>query len=157
MWEGIRKDKKVRKLISRSVFRKDCVGLMWEFRRKIAKNGCFYPKLEKFKISIGIDLLTLRDFLKLDGFMKLRSDMGDIRIFIEHTYFDKLRGMIDDYEKQIQSLLSESKQEIDKWVKLTMAKLYQLTDQEIRHYFPGTTEEDIKEFRVQGGTGSVGQ
>jgi energy-coupling factor transporter ATP-binding protein EcfA2 len=103
--------------------------------------------LEKIELSVGIDLLTLRDFLKLEGFMKLRIDMGDIRIFIEPKYFDQLRRMVDEYEKQIKSQLTESKEKINTWVDLTTARLHKLTNQEIRNYFPGTTEEDIKKFR----------
>jgi hypothetical protein len=103
--------------------------------------------LIKIDLPLDIDLLDLRDFLKLDGFMKLRIDMGDIRIFIDHKYFDYLRGMVDEYENQIKSRLTESKEKINTWVDLTTAKLHKLTDQEILHYFPGTTKEDIKEFR----------
>lgn len=110
----------------------------------------FLKKLEKFELSVGIDLLALRDFLKLDGFMKLRIDMGDIRIFIEYGYFDKLRGMVDEYEKQIKTQLTQSKKEINTWVDLTTAKLHKLTDQEILDYFPGTTQEDLKTFRARG-------
>ncbi|MFC2146789.1 NACHT domain-containing protein, partial [Acidobacteriota bacterium] len=95
--------------------------------------------LEKFKLSVGIDLLTLRDFLKLDGFMKLRIDMGDIRIFIEPKYFNRLRGLVAEYEDRHWSRLKELKKEINTWVDLTTAKLHSLIDQEILDYFPGTT------------------
>ena len=109
----------------------------------------FLEELEKFKLSVDIDLLDLRDFLKLYGFMKLRIDMGDIRIFIDHKYFDYLRGMVDEYENQTQPHLSELKvkEEINTWVDHTTKKLHKLTDKKILYYFPGTTKEDIKEFR----------
>lgn len=107
----------------------------------------FLEKLEKFKLSVGIDLLALRDFLKLQGFMELRIEMGDIRIFIEPKYFDRLRGLVAEYQNQYRSQLKELKKEINTWVDNTTANLHSLLDREILNYFPGTTEEDVKEFR----------
>lgn len=103
--------------------------------------------LRQLDLTLDIELLALRDFLKLEGFMKLRIDMGDIRLFIEHRYFDKLRGMVNEYENLYRPQLVKLKKEINTWVDSTTAKLHQLTDQKISKYFPGTTEEDIKKFR----------
>jgi hypothetical protein len=106
--------------------------------------------LQKPELPVDIDLIAIRDLLTLQDFMELRSDMNNIRAFMEYQYFEKLRGMVDEYEKQYRSRLDELKNEIDTWVDLTTAKLHRLTDQEILDYFPGTTEEDIKTFRAQG-------
>lgn len=103
--------------------------------------------LRQIDLPQDIELLALRDFLKLEGFMKLRIDMGDIRLFIEHKYFNKLRGMVEGYEDQYRPQLEKLKEEINSWVDSTTEKLHQLTDQKIKYYFPGTTEEDIKTFR----------
>lgn len=103
--------------------------------------------LEKLNLPFDIDLLALRDFLTLEGYMKLRMDMGDIRIFMEPQYVEKLRGLVDEYETQFKPRLKKLKKDINCWTDNAAAKLFALPDQQLSDYFPGTTEEDMIRFR----------
>lgn len=94
--------------------------------------------LRKTELPVDIDLIAVQSLLTPQDFMEFRGEMNGIRVFMEYRYFEKLQGLVDEYENRYRRHLRGLKEEINTWINNAAVKLSALSDDRLLYYFPGT-------------------
>jgi energy-coupling factor transporter ATP-binding protein EcfA2 len=104
------------------------------------------------------DLLTKRDLRDMQGLLELL----DLRALLDLLYLPVVQVMryrqtfpvipyykkiLAEYNKKYKAIITTHRQEILDWTDRAIEKLHNLTDKEIKKYFPNTTKEELKAFR----------
>ncbi|MCI0471838.1 MAG: hypothetical protein L0Y73_09280, partial [Candidatus Aminicenantes bacterium] len=108
-------------------------------------------------ISYIIDYKVLMDLL---GYMEIEDTIGlrdhiNLRnnrcIYFQFSrYIENLknfRGLFKRYLEKYETIIKKHQKELDVGADKVIAKLHELSDQEILVYFPGTSPDDLKYFR----------
>jgi DNA replication protein DnaC len=92
-----------------------------------------------------MDILNSLDLLDVQNLSSLR-DFLDIHGLRDIHYLQDIRALCDQYKCKYEAILKKHKKEIEEWAIRAAAKLHSLSGDELLHYFPGTTPDEIKVF-----------
>jgi hypothetical protein len=100
-------------------------------------------------ISASFDLWAVRDFMTLQGFVDLQT-MMDLRSFMDSPLYGNILYILDRYENKFREKLRDVQitTEIKRWVNNAYKSLNSLSDKKLLEFFPGTTKEEIDQFRT---------
>lgn len=113
-----------------------------------------------------LNLLDLPDFLNLPDlpdlldlpnlrflrYRRYRRDLPNLRFlrFRDPQDILGLRYLLDQFLEKYKTVIETHNREIVDWADKAIEKLHGLSDKELLKYFPGTTREELKEFRENG-------
>jgi hypothetical protein len=102
--------------------------------------------LQKPGLPVDIDPIAVRELLPLQDFMEF-IDKTNARDLLESQYFNKLQGLVDEFENKYRFRLEHLKTEIDDWAEKAATNLRLMSRERLLDYFPHTSNEDIERFQ----------
>ena len=81
-----------------------------------------------------VEIWDIRDF---DDFRELRS-IQELRDVI---------NICDKYVNNYKTIIKDSNKKIEDWADMVVEKFHSLSDKKLLHYFPGTDQEELLQFR----------
>ncbi|HLP47725.1 MAG TPA: hypothetical protein VK469_17410, partial [Candidatus Kapabacteria bacterium] len=96
-----------------------------------------------------LDLRDIRDILDLRDLQYIR-DLRDIRYIRDLRDLLDLRYLLDQFLKNYKAIIEKNRKDIIDRADKAIEKLHGMPDKELLEYFPGTKNDDLKEFRKMG-------
>jgi len=98
---------------------------------------------------VNLDFWAVRDFMTLQGFVELQTSMNLAAVLTPPSQ-DVIPDALDRYDAEFREKLKDVQitTEIERWVNKAYKRLNSLPDKKLLEFFPGTTKEEIDQFRT---------